>query len=102
METRRGVGQHEDAAACCLPAKQRRRPVEPDEVDRSAAGSLEARLQIELGCERKIPIDGHDAEVHVAVPAQGVACGGPEQDSQTQLRPITKGHAHPIREVGGS
>ncbi len=85
------LSQDHDRVAGRLPAQERRRAVEPDEVHVTPTGALQTGLQIQLGGQWQVRVPRDNADVEVAVPAQSAPSGRAEQDRETERWPCLEG-----------
>lgn len=83
-----------------LPAKERRRAVEPDEVHTTPTGALQTGLQVQLGGQRHVRVPRDNADVEVTVCAQFAASGRAEQDCKTERRPCLEDTAEVVDDCG--
>jgi hypothetical protein len=79
----RGIRQHKDRCARRFPFQERRRLIEPDEVDLASTRPLQAHLKIEFRREGQIGIARDDPDIDVTVAAQRAARARTKEEGQT-------------------
>jgi hypothetical protein len=62
-----------------MPTQKEWRPIEPDQVHGSACLSLEERLEVELGRERQVIVDGLECHVEIALGSKLVSDSGAKE-----------------------